>query len=78
MNPESLLEIKLDLWHKSIVKKRELTLRNLLLPIVRLEFICMLLDFAYYMDFKLYQMDVKSAFLNGYNREGVCNTTARI
>ena len=26
----------------------------------------MLLAFAYFKDFKLYQMDVKSVFLNGY------------
>ena len=34
-------------------------------PIVWLEAIRILLAFAYYMDFKLYQMDVKSVFLNG-------------
>ena len=31
----------------------------------------MLLAFAYCMDFKLYQMDIKSAFLNGYITEEV-------
>jgi len=35
-------------------------------PIARLEAIRMLLAFACYKNFKLYQMDVKSAFLNGY------------
>ena len=35
-------------------------------PIARLEAIRMLLDFASFMDFKLYQMDVNSAFLKGY------------
>jgi hypothetical protein len=34
-------------------------------PIARLEVICILLAFAAHHDFKLYQMDVKSAFLNG-------------
>ena len=34
-------------------------------PVVRLEAIRMLLAFAAHHDFKLYQMDVKSAFLNG-------------
>ena len=34
-------------------------------PVARLEAIQMLLDFAAHHDFKLYQMDVKSAFLNG-------------
>jgi hypothetical protein len=34
-------------------------------PVARLEAIQMLLAFATHHDFKLYQMDVKSAFLNG-------------
>jgi hypothetical protein len=34
-------------------------------PVVRLEAIQMLIAFAAHHDFKLYQMDVKSAFLNG-------------
>jgi hypothetical protein len=34
-------------------------------PVARLEAIQMLLAFAAHHDFKLYQMDVKSAFLNG-------------
>jgi hypothetical protein len=34
-------------------------------PIARLEVIRILLAFAAYKGFKLYQMDVKSAFLNG-------------
>jgi hypothetical protein len=34
-------------------------------PVARLESICILLAYATYHDFKLYQMDVKSAFLNG-------------
>jgi hypothetical protein len=33
-------------------------------PIVRLESICILLAYATYHDFKLFKMDVKSAFLN--------------
>ena len=40
-------------------------------PIARLEAIRMLLAFASIMDFKLYQMDVKSAFLNGFIQEEV-------
>ena len=35
-------------------------------PIARLESICILLSIACTMNFKLYQMDVKCAFLNGY------------
>ena len=40
-------------------------------PVVRLEAIRMLLAFTSFMDFKLYQMDVKSAFLNGFSEEEV-------
>ena len=35
-------------------------------PVVRLEAIKMLLAFAVYKGFVLYQMDIKSAFLNGF------------
>ena len=40
-------------------------------PVTRLEAIRILLAFAYYMNFKLYQMDVKSAFFNGTIKEKV-------
>ena len=40
-------------------------------PITRLEAIRMLLVFTSFMDLKLYQMDVKSAFLNGFIEEAV-------
>ena len=40
-------------------------------PVARLEAIRKLLAFASYMDFKLYQMDIKSTFLNGYIQEEV-------
>jgi hypothetical protein len=40
-------------------------------PIPRLETICILLAYATYHGFKLYQMDVKSAFLNGPIKEEV-------
>ena len=40
-------------------------------PIARLEAIRMLLGFACFKDFVLYQMDVKSAFLNGFINEEV-------
>ncbi|WKA00084.1 hypothetical protein VitviT2T_018475 [Vitis vinifera] len=38
-------------------------------PVARLETIRMLLAFACFKDFVLYQMDVKSAFLNGFINE---------
>jgi hypothetical protein len=40
-------------------------------PVVRLESICILLAYATYHGFKLYQMDMKSAFLNGPIKEEV-------
>ena len=40
-------------------------------PVARIEAIRILVAFAAHMDFKLYQMDVKSAFLNGYLKEEV-------
>jgi hypothetical protein len=40
-------------------------------PVGRLESICLLLAYATHHDFKLYQMDVKSAFLNGPIKEEV-------
>jgi hypothetical protein len=40
-------------------------------PVARLESIRILLSVACYLDFKLYQMDVKSAFLNGVLQEEV-------
>ena len=35
-------------------------------PVARLEAIRLLLEFICYMNFKLFQIDVKSAFLNGF------------
>ncbi|KAK1679664.1 hypothetical protein QYE76_040512 [Lolium multiflorum] len=40
-------------------------------PVARLEAIRLLLAFAYFHNFKLYQMDVKSAFLNGPLKENM-------
>ena len=40
-------------------------------PFVRMEAIRILIAFAAFMGFKLYQMDVKSVFLNGYLKEEV-------
>jgi hypothetical protein len=40
-------------------------------PVARLESICILLAYATYHGFKLYQMDVKSVFLNGPIKEEV-------
>lgn len=40
-------------------------------PVTRMEAIRLLIAFAAHMEFTLYQMDVKSAFLNGYLKEEV-------
>ena len=40
-------------------------------PVARLEAIWILIAFAAHMEIKLYQMEVKSAFLNGYLKEEV-------
>jgi len=40
-------------------------------PVTRIKAIRILIAFAAHMEFKLYQMDVKSAFLNGYLKEEV-------
>jgi hypothetical protein len=40
-------------------------------PVARLESICILLAYATYHGFKIYQMDVKSTFLNGPIKEEV-------
>ena len=46
-------------------------------PIARLESIRILLSIACTMDFKLYQMDVKCAFLNGYLNEEVLSNNPK-
>ena len=40
-------------------------------PVVRLDSIHILLAFSYYTNFKLYQMDVKSSFLNDFIKETI-------
>ena len=40
-------------------------------PVARIEAISILVAFAAHMEIKLYQMDVKSVFLNGYLKEEV-------
>jgi len=47
-------------------------------PVTRLEAARLLLAYAYMNEFKLFQMDVNSAFLNGYINEEVCESTSRI
>jgi hypothetical protein len=48
-------------------------------PVGRLESIHMLLAYATHHGFKIYQMDVKSTFLNGpIKKRGVCGATTQL
>ena len=60
-----MLEIEVDLLYKDS-QKEGIDFDESFALVARLEAIRMLLAFAWYMNFKLYQMKVKSAFLNGY------------
>ena len=55
----------------AIHKKRELILMKLLAPFARHEAIRIFLAYAAHANFKVYQMDVKSAFLNSELEEEV-------
>jgi hypothetical protein len=50
---------------KVSLKWRDLILGETYAPVARLESIRILIAYATNHDFKLYQMDIKSAFLNG-------------
>jgi hypothetical protein len=58
-------ETRQDWWLKVSPKLRVLILVKLSLPVAHLESIRILLAYALHHNFKLQQMDVKSAFLNG-------------
>ena len=70
MKMELLLEVKLGLLLKIIIKKGTDYDETFAL-IARLETILMLLAFACVINFKPFQMDVKSSFLNDYIMEEV-------
>ena len=57
------------------IQIERIDLKEIFAPVARLEAIQMTLAFASYKDFKLFQMDIKSAFLNGFIEEKVCWTT---
>jgi len=71
MKMEQLPETRLDLLLRDILKWKDWTLMKILLQFPRLESIRLLLGVACIMKFKLFQMDVNSAFLNGYLHEEV-------
>ena len=56
---------KKDWFARAMHRLKESNLKRLFFPIARLEEIEMFLAFACFKNFKIYQMDVKSTFLNG-------------
>ena len=65
------LGIKPDLLPRDIHKSKVWIFDETYAPVTRLESIRILLAYATYRGFKLYQIDVKSAFLNGPIKEEV-------
>lgn len=74
---ENIIKNKARLVVQGDNKKEGIDYDDMFAPMVRVEEICILIAFASYMGFKLYQMDMKSTFLNGYLKEEVCATTSR-
>jgi hypothetical protein len=62
---------KARLVAQGFCQKEGIDYEEIFAPVTRLEAIRILLAFATSKGFKLYQMDVKSAFLNGYIEEEV-------
>ena len=71
MNKETLLEIKSPVSRSRLLLRRRNRFDETFAPVARLEAIRILLAFANHNNFKLFQMDVKSAFLNGFVKEEV-------
>ncbi|XP_017420327.1 uncharacterized mitochondrial protein AtMg00820-like [Vigna angularis] len=66
-----IIKIKARLVAKAYYQEEGITYDETYAPVARLEAIRILLAIALMMKFKLYQMDVKSAILNGYIKEEV-------
>ena len=64
-------EKKLDWYVKATLKKKEIDYGEKFSPVARLEGVGTLLAYAAHKGFKVYQMDVKSVFLNGILDEEV-------
>ena len=56
---------------KGYLQKEGIDFEESFAPVARLEAIRIMCPYAYYKNFKLFQMDVKSAFLNRYIKEEV-------
>nr|GEY58198.1 zinc finger, CCHC-type [Tanacetum cinerariifolium] len=65
--------IKLVLWQRAILKPQGLIMRKpfLMLHVVDIRAIRILIAIAAFYDYEIWQMDVKTAFLNGYLSEEV-------
>jgi len=70
-NSEQSLGTRLSWWLKATTKKKTLIMKKPFHLLQRLRPFEFLIAFAAHMEFKLYQMDVKSALLNGYLKEDV-------
>ena len=66
-----LFETRLVLLPRGFAKKKGLILRKTFAPVARLEAIRIFLAFAASKGFKVFQMDVKSGFLNSFVEEEV-------
>ncbi|GJR17398.1 retrotransposon protein, putative, ty1-copia subclass [Tanacetum coccineum] len=63
--------IKLVLWRKAILKPQGLIMRKPSAPVADIRAIRILIAIAAFYDYEIWQMDVKTAFLNGYLSEEV-------
>jgi hypothetical protein len=63
---------KVRLVDKGYSQVKDLDFEETFISVARLESIHILLTYGTHHDFKLYQMEVKSAFLNGPIKEEVC------
>jgi hypothetical protein len=71
MKMDRLQGIKLDWYVKDMHRLKESTLKRLFPLVSRMEAICLVLAYACSKNIKVYQMDVKSTFLNGELEEKV-------
>ena len=63
---KNIIKNKARLIAKNYNQEEKIDLDETFAPVARLEAIRLLLAYACFMNFKLFQMDVKSAFLSGY------------
>ena len=67
----NVIRNKARLVAKGYNQEEEIDFNETFAHVARLKAIRLLFTYAYFMNFKLFQMDVKSAFLNGYIVEEV-------